>query len=393
LNIYGSIAELSIDDWLQYLEDSGAADPDLMGSVELELERVTAFKRELSNVSIELDRDDDRFLGSLISSKIRGSFVAPQQPSAQNPVILDLSYLQIDELEAEAEETEIRPSDLVDFRLNSDTLRFHDVLYNDLQVEARVIGDKLQVDRLDMRKDNLILRAMAYWEYDVASKSHLSSVTLSIQGDNMGQALAGMGFGNTMTNGTLDFKGGFTWPAPLTSFTPETLVGDAKFRIEDGILNNVEPGTGGKFVGLLSLSALPRRLSLDFSDMLIEGMEFDKIDGSYSIEDGILYTRNTRLEGVAAKIKISGKTDIARREYDQTIIVTPKIRQTLPVIGAISVGSTVGWGLLLLQNLFKKAIDKAVEIEYRITGSWDDPQIELIKAVDENQRELPQIDR
>jgi uncharacterized protein YhdP len=393
LNIYGSIAELSIDDWLQYLEDSGAADRDLMGSVELELERVTAFKRELSNVSIELDREDDRFLGSLISSKIRGSFVAPQQPSAQNPVILDLSYLQIDELEAEAEETEIRPSDLVDFRLNSDTLRFHDVLYNDLQVEARVIGDKLQVDRLDMRKDNLILRAMAYWEYDVASKSHLSSVTLSIQGDNMGQALAGMGFGNTMTNGTLDFKGGFTWPAPLTSFTPETLVGDAKFRIEDGILNNVEPGTGGKFVGLLSLSALPRRLSLDFSDMLIEGMEFDKIDGSYSIEDGILYTRNTRLEGVAAKIKISGKTDIARREYDQTIIVTPKIRQTLPVIGAISVGSTVGWGLLLLQNLFKKAIDKAVEIEYRITGSWDDPQIELIKAVDENQRELPQIDR
>ncbi len=393
LNIYGSIAEISIDDWLEYLEDSGAADRDLLGSVDLELAQVTAFKRELSNVSFELERHGDRFLGSLISSKIRGRFVAPQQPSAENPVTVDLSYLQIDKLESGAEETEIRPSDLVDFRLNSDTLRFHDVLYNDLQVEARVIGDELQVDRLDMRKDNLILRAMAYWEYDVASKSHLSSVTLSIQGDKMGQALAGMGFGNTMTNGTLDFKGGFTWPAPLTSFTPETLVGDSKFRIEDGILNNVEPGTGGKFVGLLSLSALPRRLSLDFSDMLIEGMEFDTIDGSYSIEDGILYTRNTRMEGVAAKVKISGRTDIARREYDQTIVVTPKIRQTLPVIGAVSVGSTVGWGLLLLQNLFKKAIDKAVEVEYRITGSWDDPQIELIKAVDENQRELPQIDR
>ncbi|MFZ9039408.1 MAG: AsmA-like C-terminal region-containing protein, partial [Gammaproteobacteria bacterium] len=320
-------------------------------------------------------------------------FVAPQQPSAQNPVIVDLSYLQIDKLEAGAEETEIRPSDLVDFRLNSDTLRFHEVLYNDLQVEARVIGDKLQVDKLSMRKDNLILKALAYWEYDLASKSHLSSVALSIKGDEMGQALTGMGFGNTMTNGTLNFYGGFTWPAPLTSFTPETLAGDAKFRIENGILNNVEPGTGGKFVGLLSLSALPRRLSLDFSDMLIEGMDFDKIDGSYRIEDGIIHTRNTRLEGVAARIKISGKTDIARREYDQTIIVTPKIRQTLPIIGAVSAGSTVGWGLLLLQNLFKKSIDKAVEVEYRVTGSWDDPQIELIKAVDENQRELPKIDR
>jgi uncharacterized protein YhdP len=175
--------------------------------------------------------------------------------------------------------------------------------------------------------------------------------------------------------------------------TVETLVGDAKFRIEDGVLNNVEPGTGGKFVGLLSLSALPRRLSLDFSDMLIEGMGFDKIEGSYRIDNGILYTRNTRLEGVAAKIKISGKTGLKTRDYDQVMRVTPKIRQTLPLIGAVSAGSTVGWGLLLLQNLFKKAIDKAVEIEYQITGSWDDPKIELIKAVDENQRELPQIDR
>jgi uncharacterized protein YhdP len=53
----------------------------------------------------------------------------------------------------------------------------------------------------------------------------------------------------------------------------------------------------------------------------------------------------------------------------------------------------VGWGLLLLQNLFKKSIDDAVEIEYKVTGSWDDPQIELIKAVDENQEDLPNAEK
>ena len=99
------------------------------------------------------------------------------------------------------------------------------------------------------------------------------------------------------------------------------------------------------------------------------------------------------MDGPAAKIKISGKTGIADRSYEQTIKVTPKIRETLPVIGAVSAGSTVGWGLLLLQNLFKKVIDDAVEVEYRVTGTWDDPKIELIKAVDEKQRELPTIDR
>ena len=31
--------------------------------------------------------------------------------------------------------------------------------------------------------------------------------------------------------------------------------------------------------------------------------------------------------------------------------------------------------------------------KHLVTGSWDDPQIELIKAVDENQRALPRNDR
>jgi len=97
------------------------------------------------------------------------------------------------------------------------------------------------------------------------------------------------------------------------------------------------------------------------------------------------------LNGTSAVIKIVGMTDINKREYDQNMKVIPKIRQTLPVLGAVSAGSAVGWGLLLLQNLFKKVIDDAVEVEYQITGSWDDPQIELIKAVDENQMELREI--
>jgi len=162
--------------------------------------------------------------------------------------------------------------------------------------------------------------------------------------------------------------------------------------VTDGVLNNVEPGSG-RYVGLLSLSALPRRLALDFSDVVLEGMDFDEITGTYQIRDGVLYTEDTHLDGPAAEIKISGKTGIIDRDYDQVMRVTPKIRQTLPLLGAVAAGTTVGAGLLLLQNLFKTVIDNAMEIEYRVTGSWDDPKIELLKAVDENQQVLPRIDK
>lgn len=392
VHLHGYIEETSTDKWIKVFEDQKDKNPELLQSVRLQLGKLHAFGREIDNLQIDLQQKKQRFVGNLNSAVVSGGFDVPLNPGSADPAIIDLDYLRIDRQEGEDRLGSIHPGDLFDFRLTSKVFLFHDMLLQGLLVDARVNADRLFIDRLELVRDKLKLTGSGQWDYDPASDTQVSSINVNIEGPGLGQAINGLGFGDTMSNGTLDFQGGFTWAGPITSVELERLAGDAKMTITDGVLNNVEPGSG-RYVGLLSLSALPRRLSLDFSDMLIKGMEFSKITGTYRIEDGVLYTRNTRMDGPAAKIRISGKTGIADRSYDQTIKVTPKIRETLPVIGAVSAGSTVGWGLLLLQNLFKKVIDDAVEVEYKVTGSWDDPKIELVKAVDEKQRELPKIDR
>jgi uncharacterized protein YhdP len=76
---------------------------------------------------------------------------------------------------------------------------------------------------------------------------------------------------------------------------------------------------------------------------------------------------------------VTGTTGLRSQVYDQQMFITPKVRQTLPVIGSIVAGSGVGWGLLLFQKMFKTVIDKTVEIEYTIKGTWDKPQFLLIE--------------
>ena len=392
LNLHGFVDEISMDDWISVFKGSGMSNSDLLRTVDLEFDRVNAFNRVLENVVFEVRQTDQRFVGEIQSSLLSGRFEAPSRISSENPLVVNLEYLRLDKLDQEADYAALLPGDLTDFRFSSQALVFHDMLFNDALIEARQVENTLHVDNFSMRREEILMSGKAQWEYDAASRSHLSSVNVGFKGPEFGQAIAGLGFGDSMTNGSVDFNGGFTWSAPLLAFELDNFAGEAELKIVDGILNNVEPG-GGRFVGLLSLSALPRRLSLDFSDVVVEGMEFEKISGSYRIDGGILFTSDTRMDGPAAKIKISGQTGIKARDYDQVIRVTPKIRQTLPLIGAISAGSTVGWGLLLLQNLFKKSIDDAVEVEYKVTGSWDDPQIELIKAVDENQQELPKHEK
>lgn len=392
LNLHGFVGEISIDDWIPVFKGSGTSNRNLLSTADLTFDRVIAFNRTLENVEFEVEQINQRFVGEIESSMLSGRFEAPSQVSPRNPLIVDLGYLRLDKLDQEADYAALLPGDLTDFRFSSKALVFHDMLFNDALIEARQVENTLHVDNFSMRREEILLSGTARWEYDVTSGSHLSTVNVGFKGPELGQAIAGLGFGDSMTNGSVDFSGGFTWSAPMLASELDNFKGEAQLKITDGILNNVEPG-GGRFVGLLSLSALPRRLSLDFSDVVVEGMEFSKISGTYRIDDGILFTSDTRLDGPAAKIKISGQTGIKTRDYDQIIRVTPKIRQTLPLIGAISAGSTVGWGLLLLQNLFKKSIDDAVKVEYKITGSWDDPQIELIKAVDENQQELPKYEK
>ena len=390
--LYGRIAELSVDDWLDFFARSGENNPALLKYIVLGVDRGQAFRHQFDSAVLEVKQFDGRFLGQIDSSIARGSFESPIKTSAQDPLVVELDYLKIDKSPEAVDYSTLRPSRLPALRLSSNSLRYDDMNFSDLLFVAHPRDETLYVQNLDLRRDKVQISSHGEWKFDELNDSHKSSLEVAVAGPELGEALNGLGFGNSMSSGEIDLKGDFSWPAPLFEFSLGTVSGTAKMKVTDGVLNNVEPGSG-RYVGLLSLSALPRRLALDFSDVVIEGMDFDEIKGDYRISDGVLYTENTRLEGPAAKIKISGKTGIIDRDYDQLMRVTPNIRQTLPLLGAVAVGTTVGWGLLLLQNLFKTVIDDAVEIEYRVTGSWDDPQIELLKAVDENQNVLPRTDK
>ena len=390
--LHGHIAELSVNDWMDFLAKSDADDPAMLQLVLLGVDRGQAFGREFNSAVIEVQQADGRFVGKIDSSLARGSFQAPLKTSMQDPLVVTLDYLGIDKSDETSDYSTLRPSHLPAIRLSSKSLRYDDMNFSDLLFVAHPRDETLLVQTLDLRRDQVQFNSHGEWVFDASNDSHKSSIEVAIAGPDLGEAMTGLGFGDSMSSGEIDLKGDFSWPAPLFAFALDNVSGKAKMKVTDGVLNNVEPGSG-RYVGLLSLSALPRRLTLDFSDVVIKGMEFDEIKGSYRVGDGVLYTEDTRLDGPAAKVKISGKTGIIARDYDQVMRVTPKIRQTLPLLGAVAVGTTVGWGLLLLQNLFGTVIDNAMEVEYRVTGSWDDPQIELLKAVDGNQNALPRIDK
>jgi len=170
-----------------------------------------------------------------------------------------------------------------------------------------------------------------------------------------------------------------TWPGPPEQSAFERLSGRLAISASDGELTSVEPGAGRVF-GLMSLAHLKRRLALDFKDLTGPGLSFDTLTGTFRLTDGDIYTDDLTLRGSAAEIGIAGHTNLKTRTYDQTAIVTGQLGASLGVAGAIAGGPVVGAALLLFSQVFKGALQGVTRGYYRITGSWDDPQVKRIEA-------------
>ena len=159
----------------------------------------------------------------------------------------------------------------------------------------------------------------------------------------------------------------------------ETLDGEVQLRIGIGQLNEVEPGAGRMF-GLMSVVALPRRLSLDFRDVFEKGFGFDEISGTFQIEDGVARTCDLALSGPAADIGIIGSVDLVNRDYEQTAIVSPSVGNTLPVVGAVVGGPQGAAVMFLFSQIFKEPLQGVGQVYYSISGSWDEPSIDSTDA-------------
>ncbi|MDQ7073371.1 MAG: AsmA-like C-terminal region-containing protein [Gammaproteobacteria bacterium] len=134
----------------------------------------------------------------------------------------------------------------------------------------------------------------------------------------------------------------------------------------------------------MSIAALPRRLSLDFSDLFGKGFTFDSITGDFKFKNGLALTDNFMLKSASAEIVITGVTDLVNQQYDQKVTVIPNVSSTLPLAGAVAggpIGLGVGTAILLVDKLTDKLFDKniinVISYKYDLTGPWDDPAVKI----------------
>ena len=263
IRLYGNLPKLSLDDWREVYRTEIVPRKQntrnllpLLKIIDLNVTQVSAFGRTMEHADILLEQSADGFLGHIDSSILKGKFDFPHKDSVQDPVVIDLEYVRIAPTQGNRQSTGLLPTDLFNMRMRSQEVLYDDKLVTDFEFDTSIDGDSLIIDTLEFRRDDVRFKYNGYWLYSPPTKQHETRLNASIKGSRFGQAMAELNFGDTIHNGTIKFKGELNWQDELFKPDWDTLNGKGRFKIENGILKDVEPGSG-RFVGLFSLNSLP----------------------------------------------------------------------------------------------------------------------------------------
>lgn len=172
-------------------------------------------------------------------------------------------------------------------------------------------------------------------------------------------------------------NGQMNWRGAPWEVDSERLRGDIRLEADEGAIyfRETRPTTG-VVMGLAGLYDLPRRLTRDFSGVFRPSLPFSRIRGDLHLERGVIETRMLHLEGPAADVRMTGTTNLVKRQFDQELVVTPGLSAGLALAATVAGGPIAGAAVLLGRELWRQPVGRLVQIRYRLEGGFDAATLE-----------------
>jgi uncharacterized protein (TIGR02099 family) len=379
--IGGQLDQLHVDPWISYLGSSGvAAEIPKITTENLKVKKLRYGDTLLRNLIFNMDLDDTGTHGRIEEDRFAGSFQATI-PLRNRPLTMRLERLsfdfnpeQISDIpEQEKKSGRIDPRSLPAIDLQSERFILNGRDYGQLTLLTRSTPEGTALDALSLASERLKLSARGEWV--IYRGNAQTAIELDMDAQSLGKLLDHLGYAPNLRKAPAEIEADLRWSGNPWELGNTDLNGELKMDLGEGRFREVDPGLGRIF-GLLNLSALQRRLSLDFSDLFKKGFSFDQMKGSFTLEEGNAYTSDLKIQGPAANIEIAGRIGLVDQDLDQLVTVTPKVTASLPIAGAVAGGPAVGAAVFLAQKVLGKRVDRVTNITYTVNGPWDNPTIE-----------------
>lgn len=394
--LVGSLPVLSVQGWGGLASGTGKPGqaPTIDGA-NLFIEKLTGYGQVIDGVKVDAAKRGDGLAAQISSAMLDGEVVwqphafdnsgkinvhlrnlrwlggmQPEQPAlpAKPGKLVPPARIEPDEMP--------QPNNLPALEIAIDNLQIKSKQIGRLELVGHPEGQDWRLRRLHLTNPDGSLVGDGVWRGGQANagSNAKTQVNLLLEISDAGKILARSGYPNTVKSGSGKLAADLAWIGRPDEFNYGTLDGTLKLDTGKGQFLKMDPGIG-KLLSILSLQALPKRITLDFTDVFSGGFQFDNINGNATIRHGVMDTQDFHIDGSSAKVTMKGSIDLNHETQNLHVEVLPTLGDSVSLLGAFAAGPVVGIGSLIANKVLGNPLDKLVSFEYNVTGTWSDPSV------------------
>ena len=375
--IYGTLSALDLDRWLPLFKGDSAgakagasapaADP---VSLDLKIGTLDAYGRRLLDTSIHGGVDASGWSATVNGKEIAGDLSYRNERGGQ--LIARLTTFTVPDEYPGAAKTQdaTQAKDFPSVDLAAERFTYRGKQFGRVELVAQRAPDSWRIEKMSMVNPDASLSGHGLWQTAPVSRT---SLDVNIESGDAGKFLGRIGYPNLVRGTKARVQANISWAGDPSTPDYPSMAGGVQMQAEEGQFLEIEPGIG-KLVSLMSLQALPRRLTLDFRDVFSKGFQFDRIAANAGIDKGVMTVREFKMRGSAAEVEMTGEVDLAKETQNLHVRVIPSLGDSASTVLAF-LNPLLVFPAAIAQKILKDPLGHIFSFEYAVTGSWADPKV------------------
>ena len=256
----------------------------------------------------------------------------------------------------------------------------------DKEVHLRDIVAELRGVNLDTR-DNLGI----IWD----TKENKTRFRGVISGDNLLQVLPQFDVDAEIESENFTVNTDLTWPGSPLDINTLKMSGRIHGDANAGTLLEVGAGQGIlRLLSVFNIAPIIQRMDFDPTAMFGKGFNFDRILYDVTLDQSqVIIQEPIHIKGRSSDIRFSGNANLADESLTMEVVVKLPFSNNLKWYVALITGNPTAFlGTIIGSRIFRPQLDRISSAKYKVGGTFESPEVELIGFFNDDLTEEPADD-
>ena len=272
----------------------------------------------------------------------------------------------------------VEPSAIPSLDISIDDFLWSKAQLGQVKLKSKTSGNILKIESLQISNPQGDSTISGQWRGATQADVERTELNANLDVKDAGQIIAHWTNQKSVENGQGQVGANAQWEGSPFAPKYETLSGKANLNLTKGRLLEVNT-SGAKLLDVLSLQSLLRFATFDLKgslgNIVTKGTPFNSIDAVFDINAGIAQTKQFSMVLDQARVAMNGQINIPKQTQDLRVTIFPTIDATAGSLAAFAINPIVGLGALVGQYLITNQINRNLQSDYLVQGSWENPEV------------------